>query len=156
MPTSTHHDDPAAAPPAETSPLLDHPTPTQPYKMSSATFWKIGAFYGAAAVGLGAFGAHGLKNRISDPKKLASWGTAAQYQLVHSVVLLIARDHPVAGVCFTLGMTMFSGSIYGLTLLPEGDGLRKVLGPTTPLGGLFLIAGWLALAFGTRGRITRF
>ncbi|KAK3690536.1 DUF423-domain-containing protein [Podospora appendiculata] len=151
MPTSTHHDAPAT----ETSPLLHHPTPTRPDKMSSATFWTIGAIYGAAAVGLGAFGAHGLKNRITDPKKLASWGTAAQYQLVHSVVLLIARDHPLAGVCFTLGITMFSGSIYGLTLLPEGDGLRKWLGPTTPLGGLCLIAGWLALAFGARPHVPR-
>jgi len=49
--------------------------------MSASTFWKVGAIYGAAAVGLGAFGAHGLKKRISDPQKIASWGTAAQYQV---------------------------------------------------------------------------
>ena len=49
--------------------------------MSAATFWRIGAVFGATAVGLGAFGAHGLKNRISDPQKIANWVTAAQYQV---------------------------------------------------------------------------
>jgi uncharacterized membrane protein YgdD (TMEM256/DUF423 family) len=47
-------------------------------------FWKIGALYGAAAVGLGAFGAHGLKTRISDPAKIANWSTGAQYQVIPS------------------------------------------------------------------------
>jgi hypothetical protein len=44
-------------------------------------FWTAGCIYGAASVTLGAFGAHGLKKRISDPAKLANWGTAAQYQV---------------------------------------------------------------------------
>jgi hypothetical protein len=52
--------------------------------MSSAVFWKVGAIYGASAVALGAFGAHGLKKTTSDPQKLANWGTAAQYQVSHS------------------------------------------------------------------------
>ncbi|KAK0610727.1 hypothetical protein B0T17DRAFT_500306 [Bombardia bombarda] len=113
-----------------------------------STFWKIGAIYGAAAVGLGAFGAHGLKKHISDPKRIANWGTAAQYQLVHSVVVLIAANHPLAAGLLTTGMTLFSGSLYALTLDPERF---RFMGPVTPLGGLFLIAGWLALAF-TKGR----
>jgi hypothetical protein len=55
---------------------------TQPVdSMSALAFWRIGAFLGATAVGLGAFGSHGLKQRISDPQKIASWGTAAQYQV---------------------------------------------------------------------------
>jgi len=66
-------------------------------------------------------------------------------QLVHAVVVLIARDHPVAAGCLTAGMTLFSGSIYALTLNPEKF---RFMGPVTPLGGLFLIAGWAALAFG--------
>ncbi|KAK3934517.1 hypothetical protein QBC46DRAFT_399529 [Diplogelasinospora grovesii] len=115
--------------------------------MSSAIFWKIGALYGATAVGLGAFGAHGLKRHISDPQRVANWSTAAQYQLIHAVALLVARSNPVASTLFTAGMTMFSGSIYALVLDPDRF---KPLGPVTPLGGLCLIAGWLALGF-TRG-----
>jgi len=44
-------------------------------------FWTIGCLYGASSVAIGAFGAHGLKNRIADPSKLANWSTAAQYQV---------------------------------------------------------------------------
>lgn len=51
--------------------------------MSSETFWKIGASYGAAAVALGAFGAHGLKKHITDPARIANWNTAAHYQVRH-------------------------------------------------------------------------
>ncbi|KAL2023335.1 hypothetical protein VTK56DRAFT_3073 [Thermocarpiscus australiensis] len=135
----------------ETSPLLPAgaQADTEPENnMSSALFWKTGAIFGAAGVALGAFGAHGLKKRISDPQKLANWATAAQYQLIHSVALLIASNNPVAGTLFTAGMTMFSGSLYALTLNTERF---RFLGPVTPLGGLCLIAGWLALAFGKRG-----
>ncbi len=49
--------------------------------MSSPAYWKVGALFGAVAVALGAFGAHGLKQRISDPQRLANWSTAAQYQV---------------------------------------------------------------------------
>ncbi|OAA56153.1 membrane protein [Niveomyces insectorum RCEF 264] len=118
-------------------------------RMAGLLFWRVGALYGATAVALGAFGAHGLKNRISDPQKLANWSTAAHYQLAHSVVLLATRGHPVAATFFTAGMTMFSGSIYALTLDTERF---KWMGPVTPLGGLCLILGWLSLAF-TRGAV---
>ncbi|KAK3302859.1 uncharacterized protein B0T15DRAFT_258077 [Chaetomium strumarium] len=131
----------------ETTPLL--PT-SQQRKVESendamnTVFWKIGAVYGAAGVALGAFGAHGLKKYIAEPQKLANWSTAAQYQLIHSVALLVARNSSVAATFFTAGMTMFSGSLYALTLDTERF---RFLGPVTPLGGLCLIAGWLALAF---------
>jgi uncharacterized membrane protein YgdD (TMEM256/DUF423 family) len=49
--------------------------------MSSETFWKVGAIYGATAVILGAFGAHGLKRHIADPARIANWSTAAHYQV---------------------------------------------------------------------------
>jgi len=55
--------------------------------MSSETFWKIGASYGAVAVALGAFGAHGLKKHITDPARIANWNTAAHYQ--------VRRNHAV-------------------------------------------------------------
>ncbi|VBB81554.1 Putative protein of unknown function [Podospora comata] len=139
----------------ESSPLLPRPSSSlQTQTMaSSAIFWKVAAISGATAVGFGAFGAHGLKKRIADPAKLASWGTAAQYQLIHSVALLMASGNPVAASLFTAGMTMFSGSIYALTLNPEKF---KFLGPATPIGGVCLIAGWLVLAFGKRGSPPRF
>ncbi|KAH6614389.1 hypothetical protein B0J18DRAFT_403826 [Chaetomium sp. MPI-SDFR-AT-0129] len=114
----------------------------------SGLLWKTGAVFGATAVGLGAFGAHGLKKHISDPNKLANWSTAAQYQLIHSVALLVASNNPIAGGLFTAGTVMFSGSLYALTLDTERF---RFMGPVTPLGGLCLIAGWLALAFGKRG-----
>ncbi len=79
----------------ESSPLLstlqstadqtdtDHPQlqPDETDRTMSTLLWKTGAIFGATAVGLGAFGAHGLKKRISDPSKLANWSTAAQYQV---------------------------------------------------------------------------
>ncbi|KAH7027635.1 DUF423-domain-containing protein [Microdochium trichocladiopsis] len=109
-------------------------------------FWALGCIYGATAVGFGAFGAHGLKKVVSDPAKIASFATAAHYQLVHSVALLVASQaaphNTVAGGLFTAGMTMFSGSIYALVVDPARF---RFLGPVTPLGGLCLIGGWVAL-----------
>lgn len=76
--------------------------------------------------------------------------------MIHSTALLLAtsltpKNNTAAGL-FLAGMTMFSGSLYLLVLDPER--FRK-LGPVTPLGGLCLIAGWGALAFGSRGRLVR-
>ena len=132
-------------------------------------FWTIGCIYGATSVTLGAFGAHGLKKRIADPGRIANWNTAAQYQvilsspiphyhanssslqLIHSGVLLltsaVAPKNTLAAGLLVAGMTMFSGSIYLLVLDPQRF---KALGPVTPLGGLCLIGGWVALAFGKR------
>ncbi|KAK0724083.1 hypothetical protein B0H67DRAFT_481705 [Lasiosphaeris hirsuta] len=150
---------------SERTPLLPATAPTDsssssnskpPPSMSSEVFWKIGAVYGATAVAFGAFGAHGLKKVITEPARLAGWSTAAQYQLIHAAVLLVVPNHPVAASLFTAGMTLFSGSIYALTLDPARF---RFLGPVTPLGGLCLIAGWMALAFGKSGgapRLPRF
>ncbi|KAH8786851.1 hypothetical protein BGZ57DRAFT_756083 [Hyaloscypha finlandica] len=114
-------------------------------------FWTLGCIYGASSVTLGAFGAHGLKKKIADPARIAHWNTAAHYQLVHSGVLLlssaVAPKNTLAASLFVAGMTMFSGSIYLLVLDPQRF---KALGPVTPLGGLCMIGGWVALAFGKR------
>lgn len=77
---------------AETTPLL--PITEQDKRFldndaMSALLWKTGAVFGAAAVGLGAFGAHGLKKHISDPNKLANWSTAAQYQVLSTLCSLL-------------------------------------------------------------------
>lgn len=151
-------------------------------------FWTIGCLYGASSVMLGAFGAHGLKKRISDPARIgtqpalshptttpsppineasppyvsltatANWGTAAQYQLIHSAVLTFASvaapQNTLAMSLFTAGMTMFSGSLYLLVLDPQRWG--KYLGPVTPIGGLALIGGWVALAVTKRPIVPKF
>ncbi|PSN73334.1 DUF423-domain-containing protein [Corynespora cassiicola Philippines] len=115
-------------------------------------FWTIGCIYGASSVMLGAFGAHGLKKHIADPQRIANWGTAAQYQLIHSAVLTLASvaapQNTLAMGLLTAGMTMFSGSLYLLTLDPQR---WKWMGPVTPIGGLCLIAGWGVLAW--RGKL---
>jgi uncharacterized membrane protein YgdD (TMEM256/DUF423 family) len=110
--------------------------------LTPATIWRIGAGYGFAAVGLGAFGAHGLQGRAGiDTKSLKNWETASSYLLVHAVVLLGVSLHPVyarhrfTAPLIAAGTFLFSGSIYGLVL--GSPSLRKVLGPVTPIGGMW-------------------
>lgn len=108
---------------------------------------------GASSVLFGAFGAHGLKNRVSDASRLQNWSTASHYQMLHSVMILISArstgsNSNRAAFLFSLGNLLFSGSIYALTLLPKGSALGKVLGPVTPIGGLCYVAGWLSLLSG--------
>lgn len=109
--------------------------------------WLVAAaLLGVTAVAAGAFGAHGLRGRVA-PEQVASWQTAAHYQLLHAAVLLALALHGTGGRglgpapwLFAAGMLLFSGSIYALVL-----GGPRWLGPVTPLGGLSLMAGWLAL-----------
>ncbi|RKP25104.1 hypothetical protein SYNPS1DRAFT_16140, partial [Syncephalis pseudoplumigaleata] len=99
---------------------------------------------GASGVGLGAFGAHALRSRVSDEQQLRSWETASRYQLLHSLAILFAatRGHTLAGTALVAGTVLFSGSIYALVLDRERF---RFLGPVTPLGGVAMIAGWLAM-----------
>ncbi|KAI0109085.1 hypothetical protein GGR51DRAFT_512696 [Nemania sp. FL0031] len=135
----------------ESAPLIPTSTSTSTTQLSrnkKNMYWTLGCIYGAAAVGIGAFGAHGLKKVVTDPAKISSFATAAHYQLIHSVALLVASraapENKLAAGLFTAGMTMFSGSIYALVLDPAHF---RFMGPVTPLGGLCLIGGWVALAF---------
>jgi uncharacterized membrane protein YgdD (TMEM256/DUF423 family) len=107
------------------------------------SLFKLGALFGASGVLLGAFGAHGLQRRVTDPKVLQTWGTAANYQLIHSIALLVASQHrsPLPARLFASGILVFSGSLYALVLSDV-----KVLGAVTPVGGLLLVGGWVALA----------
>lgn len=109
--------------------------------MDATLFWKLGAASGAAAVALGAFGAHGLKSRVP-PELIVTWNTAAHYHLVHSLALLAAgaSGSTLSGRLFAAGTLLFSGSLYALVLTG-----RRGLGAITPVGGLLLIAGWGAL-----------
>lgn len=111
-------------------------------------FLLLAAFAGFTGVGLGAFAAHGLKTRLS-AEYLAVFQTGVHYQLVHAlalfgVALLVAhlpgRLLTAAGSLFALGILLFSGSLYALTL----SGIGK-LGMITPLGGLAFLGGWLCL-----------
>lgn len=112
----------------------------------------VASVSGCLAVVAGAFGAHGLRERVS-PDQVSAWLTASQYHLLHSVVLLTLALYAAkadaairlpAGL-FTAGMVLFSGSIYLLVL-----GGPRWLGPVTPLGGLLLIGAWLSLLTLTR------
>ena len=106
-------------------------------------FAKVAALSGASAVLLGAFGAHALARYTTDPKALATWQTASAYHLLHSAVLLHAEAQRNAASCRLLsaGIIVFSGSLYVLVLSGH-----KWLGAVTPIGGLLLTAGWVALA----------
>lgn len=105
-------------------------------------------------VGLGAFGAHGLRGALS-PRMLEVYQTAVQYQMVHSLALLIVggiclrQDFPLltrSYRCFGWGIVLFSGSLYALVasslILTES---LSWLGIITPIGGLLFIAGWLLM-----------
>ena len=103
----------------------------------------------AIGVGLGAFGAHGLKARVS-PEMLAVFETGVRYHLLHALGLLAvgwaAGRWPgswtqAAGVLMILGILLFSGSLYLMVL----TGARW-LGAITPLGGVAFIVSWLLLA----------
>ncbi|RRW67303.1 DUF423 domain-containing protein [Pseudomonas fluorescens] len=111
-------------------------------------FLMLAAFFGFTGVALGAFAAHGLKNRLT-PEYLTIFHTGVTYQLVHTLALfgvaLLAtqiqgRLITWAGLSFTVGMVLFSGSLYLLTL----TGISK-LGIITPFGGLAFLVGWVCL-----------
>ena len=112
--------------------------------MNPTTATRLAALAGFLAVALGAFGAHGLKAVLEKNGTLAVWQTVALYHLVHAVVLLVlAQRTAVARVPFALfgsGIAIFSGSLYLLAVTN-----LKWLGAITPLGGVCLLAGWLAL-----------
>jgi uncharacterized membrane protein YgdD (TMEM256/DUF423 family) len=112
-------------------------------------FWLVtGALLAAAAVAAGAFGAHGLRGRLS-PGDLATFETAARYQIYHALALMavaLLAERGAGGVAgagwlFLTGILLFSGSLYLLTLA----GLRW-MGAITPLGGVAFILGWVLLA----------
>ncbi|MEQ1503924.1 MAG: DUF423 domain-containing protein [Myxococcota bacterium] len=112
-------------------------------------WWRIAGVVGALGVALGAFGAHGLKTRVTDPHLLEVWDTAARYHLLHALALCAVAAHPrppnVAGGAFLLGIALFSGSLYAMTLTDV-----RALGAITPFGGVAFIVGWLALGFARR------
>lgn len=110
------------------------------------------AFLGALAVILGAFGAHSLKNLIS-PSALEIWQKGVEYQFYHVFALLYLSTFAryknkligLAYLFFTLGIVLFSGSLYLLALKDAYHLAVNFIGPVTPIGGLCFILGWISL-----------
>jgi len=114
-------------------------------------FIIAGAVNAAIAVMFGAFGAHALKEKLSE-KYLAIWETAVQYQMFHALGLVLigilmssSLLGPLtqlnwAGYLLLAGIIIFSGSLYVLSLSGIG-----ILGAITPIGGVAFIAGWIML-----------
>jgi uncharacterized membrane protein YgdD (TMEM256/DUF423 family) len=107
-----------------------------------------------AAIGLGAFGAHALRESLDASGHARAWETAVQYLAYHSLALLAVgiwrQAQPAMGrrrllhaacVCWIAGVLLFSGSLFAIAL-----GGPRWLGPMTPIGGVSFLAGWLLLA----------
>jgi uncharacterized membrane protein YgdD (TMEM256/DUF423 family) len=116
----------------------------------SRLFFGLGAGFAFLAVMLGAFGAHALRGKL-EPRMLEVFETGVRYQLYHAFALIATAwaltqwpggPTQFAGWFFVVGILVFSGSLYGLTL----TGARG-LGAITPLGGLMFLAGWLCLVW---------
>lgn len=112
------------------------------------TFFALGAISAFIAVAVGAFGAHGLKNKLSSDM-LAIFEVGVRYHMYHSFGLIaVAWAYSrwpsslvtTSGWLFVIGIILFSGSLYALSL----TGIR-VLGAITPFGGLAFLAAWFCL-----------
>lgn len=115
------------------------------------TFWiAFGAISAGLSVALGAFGAHGLRDRLT-PESMAVFDTGARYQMLHALALLVVGLLAVkidnvalrlSGAAFVAGILLFSGSLYALALTQI-----RSFGMVTPLGGLAFLVGWGAMAW---------
>jgi len=110
----------------------------------------LGAINAAVAVATGAFGAHGLRERL-EPRALEIFETAVRYQMYHALAMILAglvatriSSVTIVGWIFQVGIVIFSGSLYALALTDV-----KILGAITPLGGVAFLVGWVWLAWVT-------
>jgi uncharacterized membrane protein YgdD (TMEM256/DUF423 family) len=107
-----------------------------------------GAINAALSVAAGAFGAHGLRERLA-PRALEIFETAARYHMYHALAMILCAlvattgrsGATTAGWILQAGIVVFSGSLYALAMTDV-----KVLGAITPLGGLAFLVGWIWLA----------
>ncbi len=114
----------------------------------------FGGLLGLLAVVFGAFGAHALKKTLTQ-EQLQSFETGVRYQMYHAIILLVigydfgfntSLDTYIV-YCFIMGTFLFSFSIYALTIAASKGKNLKLLGPITPIGGLFLVIGWVLLTY---------
>lgn len=116
-------------------------------------FWA--AILGALSIGLGAFGAHGLK-KLVEPEQIAVFETGVKYQMYHALFLFFLGFQSVISEKLTrlifyftiIGVLFFSGSLYLLATNAVTSFDFKIVGPITPIGGLFLILSWLLVSYG--------
>lgn len=111
----------------------------------------ITSILGMLTVIIGAFGAHLLKDKL-DVNQLKTFETGVRYQMYHVLVLLFInmyhgfseKSKNQISLLFILGILLFSGSLYLLSMnaLPS-----KIIGPLTPIGGIFLILGWMSIIY---------
>ena len=125
---------------------------------TSRKFLLLGVIAALLGVAEGAFGAHGLKGILS-ADMLIVFETGVRYQMYHAFALMITAmsvkqwgsDHParfiVAGWCFVIGILLFSGSLFLLSVTGNAS-----LGVITPIGGLAFLVGWGSLALALLGR----
>ena len=119
--------------------------------MDRYTTWIIaGSFFAALAVIFGAFGAHGLKSKVS-PEDLIIFETGVRYQMYHALGLVLLgllgmsisfSISQLPALFFVIGIIIFSGTLYLIPL----TGIRW-LGAITPIGGIAFIAGWFMLIY---------
>ena len=123
-------------------------------KSSSANLFRVACILCGLAVALGAFGAHGLKERLT-PEMLAIFEVGVRYQFYHGLALLALTLAPGrlwgspwagrAGLAWIVGIAVFSGSLYLLSI----TGI-KWLCAITPIGGVAFILGWVFAMLGAR------
>lgn len=119
--------------------------------------WRIwlicAAAHGFLSVAFGAFGAHGLKDRLHEngEQMAANFETGARYEMYHALALIgvafLASRFPskainASGYCIAIGTCIFSFSLYALSL----SGIKK-FGAITPIGGLLLLIGWALIGY---------
>lgn len=114
--------------------------------MNNSVAIRISAIMGFLAVALGAFGAHGLKNILTENVTTSIWEKAVLYHFIHAIMLFIlAGRRPVQSVpwlCLLVGILIFSGSLYLMAITN-----MRWLGAITPFGGVSLLLGWAWLIF---------
>ncbi len=125
--------------------VIDHSfPPSLPVMLNQVAIIRLGAVIMFLGVALGAFGAHGLEDLLKENDRVETWNTAVLYHLFHGIGLLVVGLFrvPPRGVwiLFALGILIFSGSLYVLSL----TNFTK-LGMITPVGGLAFLGGWLML-----------
>ncbi len=126
-------------------------------QLQNKNIFIIASFTAGLAVIIGAFGAHGLEDKIN-PNSLASYKTGVFYHFIHALASLFSlllfqlfpnKQFKRAAIIFLIGILCFSGSIYLLTTRElTGIGFSNILGPITPLGGLLFIVAWGTLILG--------
>lgn len=119
--------------------------------MSPKAALIAGSLLGFLSVAIGAFGAHALRPFLTETNRMATFETAVQYQMYHSLAIILSgilglvlakSDFSMVYILFLSGILIFSGSLYLLC----ASGIRW-LGAITPLGGTAFLAAWLLLAW---------